>query len=100
LCDDGPGVRVLFDAPVCVVGCAVFHVTIDGFDDAKGGVFAQQGLLLIQGHEPRTETKRLPEFGGGADQMFMYDEYAFAERQPNATSVHIREVYSDATAPA
>ena len=58
------------------------------------------GLLYVQGHGHKKESKRRPEYGGGADQIWMYDEYAFAERLPNAVSVFIREIYSDATAPA
>jgi len=75
------------------------NISIDSASDAKGGVFAKKGLLYIQGHSPRTEPKRRPEYGGGADQMFLYDEYTFAERRPASTSVWIWEIYSDATAP-
>ena len=75
------------------------NITIDGDADAKGGVLAQMGLIYVQGAGLSHETKRRPELGGGADQVWMYDEYAFAERMSNSTSVFIRELYSDATAP-
>ena len=75
------------------------NIVIDGAADAKGGVFARMGLIYVQGADLSHETKRRPELGGGADQVWMYDEYAYAERLSNSTSVFIREVYSDATAP-
>lgn len=75
------------------------NITIDSLDDAKGGTFAQMGLLYVQGADLSHETKRRPELGGGADQVWLYDEYAFAERLSNSTSVFIREIFSDATAP-
>ena len=43
-----------------------------------------------------TETQRDPAFGGGADELFMTDEYIFAERSAgNWAYAHL----SDATAP-
>lgn len=75
------------------------NITIDSSGDAKGGTFAQMGLIYVQGAGLSNETKRRPELGGGADQVWMYDEYAYGERQSNSTSVFIREIYSDATAP-
>jgi hypothetical protein len=65
-------------------------------NDAKGGVFAREGIILVQGHGVRTETKRLPERGGGADQLFIFDEYAYGER---SAGNWLYEIYSDATAP-
>jgi len=76
------------------------NIVIDASADSKGGVFAKIGLLYVQGMGLKKESLRRPEYGGGADQIWMYDEYAYAERLPNATSVFIREIYSDTTAPA
>lgn len=53
----------------------------DSSDDAKGAVFAQQAIILVEGFSPRTENKRRPEYGGGADEVFMYDEYKYGERR-------------------
>jgi len=50
---------------------------------------------MVQGRSPWTETKRLPEYGGGATAVYIYDEYAFGERQDSWGG----EIYSDATAP-
>ena len=38
-------------------------------DLAKGGVFSQMALVLVEGRSPYIETKRLPELGGGATAM-------------------------------
>lgn len=73
------------------------NLTIDSADDAKGGVFARDALVLVQGRAPRTETRRRPDIGGtGADEMFMSDEFAYGER---SAGNWLFEVISDATAP-
>ena len=72
------------------------NIAIDASDDAKGGVFAKEAIVLVQGHSPRAESKREPGYGGGSDVMFMYDEYAYGER---SAGNWLYEVYSDATAP-
>lgn len=72
------------------------NITIDSSDDAKGGVFAQEALVLVQGRAPRVEVKRRPEIGGGANSLYHYDEYAYGER---SAGNWLFEVYSDATAP-
>lgn len=75
------------------------NIVIDSSDDAKGGTFAQMGLLYIQGMDLITYNKPIPKRGGGGVQKWIYDEYAFAERLSNSTSVFVREDYSDALAP-
>lgn len=75
------------------------NIGIDSADDAKGGSFVRKGGLFIQGREKRKPTVRDEEYGGGADKVFLYEEYIPSERTPNATSVLIRETYSDALAP-
>lgn len=80
-------------------GAAVFedgNITIDSTPDAKGGVFSQQALVLVQGRAPRVETRREPHIGGGATSLFHYDEYAYGER---SSGNWLFEVQSDATAP-
>jgi len=71
------------------------NITIDADDDAKGGVFAQEAIILVQGRTPWIETKRAPQTGGGATELFQYDEYAYGERKDDWGV----EIYSDATAP-
>ena len=75
------------------------NLPIDSSDDAKGATFAKMGLLYIRGRGVKKFRKELPERGGGSEQMWVYDDYTFGERQTNSTSVFIRETYSDATAP-
>ena len=75
------------------------NIAIDSASDSKGGVFAKKGLLYVAGTEIRRFTKELPERGGGADQIFIYDDYAVAERRPFGTSAWVWEIYSDTTAP-
>jgi len=64
---------------------------------AKGGVFSQMALILVEGRSPYVETKRMPEIGGGATALFHYDEYAYGER---SSGNWLYEVHTDATAPA
>jgi len=81
-----------------IAGAQVYldgNISVDSSDDAKGGVFAQEAIVMVQGRSPWTETKRLPEYGGGATAVYIYDEYAFGERQDSWGG----ELYSDATAP-
>ena len=72
------------------------NMAIDASDDAKGGVFAREAIVLVQGHSPRNESRRRPEIGGGADEMFMYDEFGLGER---SAGNWLYEIYTDATAP-
>jgi hypothetical protein len=71
------------------------NITIDSSTDAKGGVFAQEALVLVQGRAPRLHTEWTPKIGGGATKIYHFDEYAYGERR-DTWGV---EIYSDATAP-
>ena len=73
------------------------NITIDSESDAKGGVFSQMALILVEGRSPYVETKRMPELGGGATALFHYDEYAYGERSSGNWLV---EVHMDATEPS
>jgi hypothetical protein len=82
-----------------IAGAQVFewgNITIDSLDDAKGGVFAQEGIVLVQGRAPRSEVKREPHIGGGASSVYLYDEYAYGER---SSGNWLYEIHSDATSP-
>ena len=72
------------------------NITIDATPDAKGGVFSQEAIVLVQGFSPRSEMRREPHIGGGATSMFLYDEYAYGER---SSGNWLYELFSDATAP-
>jgi hypothetical protein len=72
------------------------NITIDSADDAKGGVFARDALVLVQGIALRTETRREPDIGGGGTSMWVYDEYAYGER---SAGNWLYEIYSDCSTP-
>ena len=72
------------------------NISIDGNDDAKGGVFAQEAIILVQGRAPRTATVRREDIGGGSTVVYLYDEYAYGER---SSGNWLYEIMSDATAP-
>lgn len=72
------------------------NLSIDGSGDAKGGVFAKEAAVLVDGFGPKVEGQRLPRVGGGADEMIIYDEYAWGER---SAGNWLYEVIADATAP-
>jgi len=97
---EGPSARVFQEGFRLKVGGAdVFedgNITPDGTPDAKGGVFAKEALILVQGRAPRSEVERKPNIGGGATVMYYYDEYAYGER---SAGNWLYEIMSDATAP-
>jgi len=98
--NEGPTARVFssgFTLPIA--GCEVYengNIPIDSSADAKGGVFAQMGIVIVEGRAPRTETLRRPNIGGGATSLYFYDEYAYGER---SAGNWLYEIYSDATVP-
>jgi len=73
------------------------NITIDSTTSAKGGVFGKMSIVLVQGYEPRAETQRRPDVGGGADVLYMYDEYAYGER---SAGNWLYSIYTDVTAPS
>jgi len=73
------------------------NLTIDSStNDAKGGVFAQEAIVLVQGRAPRAVAVRKEEIGGGATAIYHYDEYAYGERADHWGV----EIYSDAATPS
>jgi len=96
---EGPTADVFkngFDLPVA--GVTVYedgNITLSG-TDAKGGVFAKDAIVLVQGRTPWARTIRNEKYGGGATEMVLYDEYAYGERSPGNW---LYEIYSDATTP-
>ena len=82
-----------------IAGCEIYedgNLSVDDDGDAKGGVFAQEAIVLVQGRSPRTATIRREDIGGGATVMYLYDEYAYGER---SAGNWLYEVIADATAP-
>lgn len=82
-----------------IAGAAVFengNIAIDGSNDAIGGVFAQEGIILVQGRAPRIVSVRNEKRGGGGDHVYHYDEYAYGER---SSGNWVYRMKSDATPP-
>ena len=72
------------------------NIARDSGDDARGGVFARMGIVLIQGKSPWMKTERREGYGGGADLLYHYDEYAYGER---SAGNWVFEILSDAASP-
>lgn len=72
------------------------NITIDSSADAIGGVFAKDGIVLVQGRSPRVVSVRKENVGGGGDTVYHYDEYAYGLR---SSTNWVKEIKSDATAP-
>ena len=72
------------------------NITVDSGNDAKGGIFAREALVLVQGRSPRAAVVRRENIGGGGTSMYHYDEYAYGER---SAGNWLYELYSDATNP-
>ena len=80
------GARIFEDGNIPIVATTL----------AKGGVFSQMAIVLVEGRSPYVETKRLPELGGGATALYHYDEYAYGER---SSGNWLYEIQADAKAP-
>jgi len=97
---DGPTARVLTEGwTIPILGVEVYedgNIVPDGSDDAKGGVFSQMGIMLIEGRTLRHYTDFKPGKGGGGTSVYIYDEFAYGER---SVGNWVYEIYSDATAP-
>ncbi len=74
------------------------NIAIDTSADAIGAVFAQEGIVLVQGRAPRIVAVRNEKRGGGGEHVYHYDEYAYGER-PSAAYGWVQQIKSDATAP-
>ena len=65
-------------------------------DDAKAGVFAKEGIVMVEEMSPKMETERKPGIGGGSTIVYHTDSYAYGIRQ----NQWVHEIVSDATAPS
>ncbi len=80
-------------------GAMVFvdgNITINSADDATGAVHSKEAVVCVNGMGIKTETRRDPSYGGGADEVFMTAEYGFGERSAGNWAY---SMVSDATAP-
>lgn len=78
------------------------NIPIDSTPDAKGGVHAREAVICVQGMSPRAVSVRKEHIGGGATDMFLYDDFIFGERHAGGGSSGggwLFEIFSDATVP-
>ena len=64
-------------------GANVYHdglIAVDSTPDARGGVFAKRGILMVVGKPPWTATQNMPGKGYGGKRVWLKSEYVFAER--------------------
>jgi len=96
---EGPTARVFAEKfQGMIAGAQIYedgNITVSS-NAAKGGVFAQEAIVIVQGRAPRTATVRREDIGGGATVLYLYDEYAYGER---SSGNWLFEIHSDATAP-
>lgn len=71
------------------------NITVDSSDDAIAIAFGRDAIVHVEGYSPRAVTVRDEFFGGGADIMVMYDEYATGIRQ----QAWLFAITADSTAP-
>lgn len=72
------------------------NITVTSTPNARGATHSREAVVCVNGMALKTETRRDPAFGGGADELFLTDEYVFVERSAgNWAYAHL----SDATAP-
>lgn len=97
---EGPTARVFstgFQLPIA--GVEVYedgNITIDGSADAIGCVFAQEGIVIVQGRAPRVVSVRKEDVGGGGEAIYHYDEFAYGLR---SSTNWVYALTSDATSP-
>ena len=72
------------------------NIAINATPDARGATHAREAIVMVQGMSPRSTTRRREEIGGGAEEMFIYDEYGLGER---SAGNWLYGILSDATAP-
>jgi hypothetical protein len=86
-----------------VAGSNVFedgNITVDATPNANGATHSKEGIVMVLGMGIKQEQRRDPSFGGGADEIFLTDEYGLGERLGNgATQTWCYLHLSDATAP-
>ena len=71
------------------------NITVDANDDAIAMAFGRDAIVHVEAASPVTYTDRDNSYGGGAEVMYMYDEYATGVRN----QVWLYAITADATAP-
>lgn len=73
------------------------NISIDGSNDSKGGVHTREAIVWVQGRSPWNYEKFRPEIGGGATDIFHYDENVAGER---SAGNWLYEIYSNTSSPS
>ena len=76
------------------------NITINATPDARGATHAKEGVYQIQGMTYKVKERYDPAYGGGAQEVFITDEYSFLENTSSGTQVFCYAHLHDATAPA
>jgi len=71
-------------------------IAVDGTPDARGGVFSKMAILLVQGLSPWQESREEPQKGYGGVNVWLKDEYLYAER---SAGNWLYGIIGDASAP-
>ena len=71
-------------------------IAVDSTPDVRGAVFAKRANILVQGKSPWTSKRYEPQKGYGGWNVWLKDEYVWAERSPGNWAYAI---LSDGTAP-
>lgn len=71
------------------------NIVVDSSDDAIAMVFGRDAIVHVEAASPVTYTDRDNSYGGGAEVMYMYDEYATGVRQ----QAWLYAITADVTAP-
>jgi hypothetical protein len=88
--------RTGFKGSIMDVECFVDdNITVDASDDAIALVFGKNAIVHVEAASPVTYTDRDNSYGGGAEVMYMYDEYATGIRN----QVWLYAITADVTAP-
>ena len=66
-------------------------------NNARGATHSVEAVIALQGMGIKSETRRDPAYGGGADELFMTDEYSFGEF--NSAAGWAFGHFGDSTAP-
>lgn len=97
---EGPSARVFSTGfKLAIANVTIYpdgNITPDTGNDAKGGVFAREAIILVQGRAPRAVDVRREHIGGGATDVYHYDEYAYGNR---SSTNWLYEIQSDAAQP-
>ena len=56
------------------------NITIDSTPDVRGGVFSKMAYILVQGKSPWQDKRYEPQKGYGGWNVWLKDEYVYAER--------------------